>query len=125
MWSGRFPTIVPQQATQSLAAFDLAASPPDFAGRNNDPISQALVITARSFEKTFIPAGSGGQDRATLCDSSDDDRLDAAGTWAKRSYPDRFIHLSDSAAIARVKAISSKGGQDTKHTEATDYVLET
>jgi hypothetical protein len=82
-------------------------------------------ITARSFEKTFIPAGSGGQDKATLYDSSGDDRLDAAGTWAKLSYPDRFIHLSDLTTLARVKAISSKGGQDTKHIDATDYVLET
>ncbi len=82
-------------------------------------------ITARSFEKVFVPAGSGGNDKATLYDSSGNDRLDAAGNWAKLSYPDRFIHLSDLTALARVKAISSKGGQDTKHTAATDYVLET
>ena len=82
-------------------------------------------ITARSFEKTFVPGGSGGQDKATLYDSSGDDRLDAAGTWAKLSYPDRFIYLSDLAALARVKAVSSQGGQDTKHTTAIDYVLET
>jgi len=82
-------------------------------------------VDARAFDKVFLFAG-GGEDKATLQDSDGDDHLEAADDWAKLSYdPDHFLHLSELASLARVKAISSRGGSDTKHVGETDYLLET
>jgi hypothetical protein len=84
----------------------------------------ATHIMARAFEQTFLRTG-GGQDKATLYDSPGDDRLAAAADWATLSYLDRFVRLSELTSLARVTAISSRGGSDTKHVDAIDYVLET
>ena len=67
----------------------------------------------------------GDQDKASLYDSPGDDHRAAAADWAKLSYLDRLVRLSDLTLLARVTAISSRGGSDMKHVDAIDYLLET
>ena len=67
-------------------------------------------------------ATEGGYDEAHLHDSSGDDQLEAAGSWATLSGGGVSI-LAE--AFEWLKAISSEGGTDTKDVSTLDYVLET
>ena len=57
---------------------------------------------------------------ASAC--SGNDLLEAAANWAQITYPQRKTKVS---AFGKVTAVSSKGGADTKHIEAIDFVLDT
>jgi hypothetical protein len=47
----------------------------------------------------------------------------AAANWAKMTYADRLISLTDLSTLAKLSVTSTRGGSDTKHTLATDYAL--
>ncbi|NQT16580.1 MAG: hypothetical protein HQ582_27725, partial [Planctomycetes bacterium] len=77
---------------------------------------------AVSFPRVYAYATGGGADRAKLYDSAGDDHLEASGNRARLSGDDLLACVYD---FSWVRAISSQGGDDTKHVESVDYVLQT
>jgi len=74
---------------------------------------------AKFFEEIEANADAGGQDNASY-ESVKDAHLEAANDWAQLSWAGRFAWLTE---FERVKAESSGDGNDTKHIEATDFLL--
>ena len=72
--------------------------------------------------REVIARGGGGSDRAELDDSAGDDHLGAAAVWAELASGDARVRVED---FSWVRARSSRGGADTKHVDAVDYVLVT
>ncbi len=75
---------------------------------------------AKFFEDVQANANAGGYDRAYLFDSAGNDHLEADDGWAQLSYETKMALVSN---FDWVKAVSSSGGNDTKHVEAVDFTL--
>lgn len=93
--------------------------------RGNDFGAGNYAVMALAAERV-IADGGGGDDRAVLLDTPEDDAFVASGNSASLATSDR---LAQALAFDRVRALSAirPGGtdQDTADVEATDFALET
>jgi hypothetical protein len=107
-----------------VANFHGSSAVDTFIGRyeSSEMKGTGYDTTANTF-KTANFDGVSGADKTYLYDSPSSDRLDAASNWAKMTYADRLILLTDLSTLAKLSVTSSRGGSDTKHTAATDYAL--
>ena len=71
---------------------------------------------------TLLVFGGGGQDTAVARDSGYDDHLEATGNRLAISSPG--MYSSAVVGFEVVKAISSRGGRDTRTLQALDFALE-
>jgi len=87
------------------------------------------LLRAEQFDVVGVFCKAGGDDTADIYDSAGDDVLTAYGRLAALQGSGYFNGYVDYRVLvvdySWVEAVSSRGGHDTKHVEAIDYVLQT
>ncbi len=85
-------------------------------------LGAAFYNRVKLFDEIYAHSDVGGNDKAYLYDSTGDDHFEAAGGSAEMTSSLQSVSALN---FTKVKAFSANGGTNTKHTEATDFLLYT